>query len=134
MDQNSNSIIEFIVNAILLLFGHANLWPTLVSILSGLIFTAIFMLFFGLFLFVASTNRFGIWPTNIAKSFLVLQSIVIAYFLAGIIAIFSHELWDTSVTIVLLPFLILIFIPMLFMIKRFGRKKKISGVGDGGKK
>ena len=114
----------------LILFGHAGLWSTLVSVVSGLIAVVVFVAVFLVCLPIARSRRLGDWPARLAKTVLGAQALVMAWIITAVVGFVCQERWGFSLVSTMTPCFILAFAGQIILIVRIGKKKQGSTEPD----
>lgn len=123
MEEILKEIAGVVGYVALILFGHAGLWSTLASVVSGLIAVVAFVAVFFVALPIARSRRFGRWPARFAKVVLGVQALFIAWIFTAVVGVVCHEKWGLSLVSTMIPCFILAFAGQIILIARLGKKK-----------
>ena len=124
MNEVFEGILAAVALAIGILFGHAGLWSLVASIISGIVTMFFLIVVFAVAVPIARSNFLSGWPRRIAKTILTLQTLVLSWLIAALVAalIYQDE-WGFSIFwLVPIPFLLSLFL-FVRWIRRLGRNK-----------
>ncbi len=124
MNECLKTIAFVVAYTAAILFGHAGLCSSVVGIISGIVTAFFFIVIFVIAAPIARSSILNRWPRRMAKSVLVLQTLVLSWIIAAVIAAVAYQdEWEFSVFwLVPVPFL-LSFLLFVRWIRRLGNKK-----------
>lgn len=123
MEEMLKEIVGIAGYIALILFGHAGLWSTLVSVVSGLIAVVVFVAVFFVALPIARSQRLGGWPARLAKIVLGVQALFMAWVLTAVVGFVCQEKWGLSLVSTMIPCFALVFAGQIILLVRIEKKK-----------